>query len=303
MKKTDPLVPPPLYPGDRIAVIAPASPFDRDEFYTGLSVLEKMGFRPVFSDDLFQRTGFLAGSDHHRADMLNTAFADEDVCGVWCVRGGYGALRILPLIDYTKIKSRPKVFIGCSDITAIHEAIHMECGMVTFHGPMIASLRHAAAPTIDALAGLFHGRDAYTAKPGNAVRLRPGYATGPVSGGNLTTLCHLVGTPWHPRFSGCLLFLEDRGEAPYRIDRMLTQMKMAGCFDGLAGIMLGSFEKCGSEDEVHRIVSDVFSDMDIPVLGGFAAGHAEPNIILPMGAAAHLDADAGTLVYPRLFQA
>lgn len=297
MKKIEPLVPPPLYSGDRIAVIAPASPFDSDEFYSGLSVVEKLGFRPVFNDDLFQSEGFLAGSDQHRAAMLNAAFADDDIRGIWCVRGGYGTLRILPLIDYPGIRSRPKVFIGCSDITAILYAMHVECGMVAFHGPMIASLRHATAPTLDALAELFQWRNTYAATPGIAVRIRAGCASGTVSGGNLTTLCHLVGTPWHPRFFDCLLFLEDRGEAPYRIDRMLCQMKMAGCFDGLAGIMLGSFEKCGSKDEIHRIVAEVFSDMDIPVLGGFSAGHSEPNIILPMGITARLDADAGTLIY------
>ncbi len=299
MKKIKPLVPPPLYPGDRIAVIAPASPFDSDEFYSGLSVMEKLGFRPVFNDDLFQSEGFLAGSDQHRAAMLNAAFADDDIRGIWCVRGGYGALRILPLIDYTGIRSRPKVFIGCSDITAILHALHATCGMVTFHGPMIASLRHATAPTIDALAELFQWRNTYAATPETAVRIRAGCASGTVSGGNLAILCHLVGTPWHPQFSGRLLFLEDRGEAPYRIDRMLRQMKMAGCFDGLAGIILGSFEKCGSKDEIHRIMAEAFSDMDIPVLGGFSAGHSEPNIVLPMGITARLDADAGTLVYPQ----
>jgi len=300
VKKIEPLVPPPLLPGNRISIIAPASPFDRDEFHRGLFVIKQLGFRPVFNDGLYESVGYLAGSDRHRAAMFNAAFTDDETSGVWCVRGGYGALRILPLIDYEGIRSRPKVLIGCSDITAIMHALNANCGLITFHGPMIASLGRATAPTLDALAGVFKWRHTYVVIPETAVRIRSGSATGKVAGGNLTTLCHLLGTPWHPQFSGRLLFLEDRGEAPYRIDRMLTQMKMAGCFDGLAGLMLGSFEKCGQYDEIHRIVADVFSDMDIPVLAGFAAGHTEPNIILPMGIDARLDADAGTLTYLEL---
>jgi muramoyltetrapeptide carboxypeptidase len=301
MKKINPpLVPPPLLPGDRVSVIAPASPFDRDEFQDGVSVVEQLGFRPVFSDGLFERTGYLAGPDQHRAAMFNAAFADDDTAGVWCVRGGYGALRILPLIDYPTISTCPKVLIGCSDITAIMHALRVNCGMVTFHGPMIGGLGRAAAPTIAALTEMFQWRGNWTVAPEFPVRIRAGNAAGPLAGGNLTTLCHLIGTPWHPDFSDCLLFLEDRGEALYRIDRMLTQMKLAGCFNGLAGLMLGSFEKCGPETEIHRMFAEVFSDMDIPVLAGLAAGHGEPNIILPIGITAHLDADAGTLIYPRL---
>jgi muramoyltetrapeptide carboxypeptidase len=297
VKKIEPLVPQPLLPGDRVSIIAPASPFDRDKFQSGLSVIEKMGFRPVFNDDLFQSDGYLAGSDQHRADMFNAAFTDDETTGVWCVRGGYGALRILPLIDYEKIKSCPKVLIGCSDISAIMHALHANCNMITFHGPMIGSLGHASVSTLDALTDMFQWRDGYAVEPESAIAIRSGSAFGPVVGGNLTTLCHLLGTPWHPRFSGSLLFLEDRGEAPYRIDRMLCQMKMAGCFEGLTGLMLGSFEECGPYDRICGIVTDVFSDMDIPMLAGFPAGHSEPNIILPLGVEARLDAHAGTLTY------
>lgn len=297
MKKIDPIFPPPLLPGDRISIVAPASPFDRNKFNNGLSVIEELGFLPVFNDDLFQSDGYLAGSDNHRAGMFNAAFMDQETAGVWCVRGGYGSLRLLPLIDYAMIRSHPKVLIGCSDITAILNALHSNCGLNTFHGPMIASLGQTSAFTLNALKEMFKWHDGYAVAPENPVLMRSGNAAGPVAGGNLTTLCHLLGTPWQPRFPGRLLFLEDRGEAPYRIDRMLCQMKIAGCFRGLAGLMLGSFEKCGPYDEILGIVADVFFDMDIPVLAGFSVGHAEPNIILPIGVEAYLDANAGTLTY------
>jgi muramoyltetrapeptide carboxypeptidase len=296
VNKAASLLPPPLRPGDGISVIAPASPFDPDKLHIGLSMIEQMGFRPVFNDDLFQSAGYLAGSDQRRAAAFNEAFSHEQTSAVWCVRGGYGALRILPFIDYQGIRSRPKILIGCSDITAILHAIGLRCGMATFHGPMLASLFHALPSTMDALTRLFQWQANYTAVLETPVPIHPGSATGKLSGGNLTTLCHLIGTPWHPQFSGCLLFLEDRGEAPYRIDRMLTQMKLAGCFEGLAGLVLGSFEKCGTEPEIYRIVTGIFSDIDIPILAGFPAGHGEPNIILPMGITARLNADAGSLI-------
>ncbi len=296
MNQTASLLPPPLRPGDGISVIAPASPFDRNKFHAGLSVIERLGFRPVFNDDLFQSTGYLAGSDQHRAAAFNAAFSHDQTTAVWCVRGGYGALRILPFIDYQGIQSRPKVLIGSSDITAILHAIGLRCGMAAFHGPMIASLCHASPPTMDAFARLFQWQPNYTVVPETPVIVHKGSATGKLCGGNLATLCHLIGTPWHPQFSGCLLFLEDRGETPYRIDRMLTQMKLAGCFNGLSGLLLGSFEKCGPESEIHRIFNAMFSDIDIPILAGFPAGHGEPNMVLPMGIMARLDADAGALI-------
>lgn len=291
------LLPPGLSPGDAIGVIAPSSPFDREKFDRGIALIRGMGYRPVYPDTIFAARGYLAGPDPLRAEMLNACFADPGIRAVWCARGGYGAFRILPRIDYDRIRSNPKIFIGCSDITAILNTIYLRTGMVTFHGPMIASLETAASRT-------FHGIEQAVSipapvllKPDEIQAIRSGSASGPVMGGNLATLNHLVGTPFEPDYSGCILLLEDIGEAPYRIDRMLTQMKMAGCFDRIAGVVAGSFIGCGDIGTVHQIIKTVFADLKIPVLAGFNFGHADPNMTIPIGLNARLDADAGMLLF------
>lgn len=292
------IVPCALSPGDKIGIVAPGSPFDRMKFAKGISVLKGMGFQIVFSKELYQTSGYLAGSDTHRANLLNAAFADKQIKAIWCARGGYGALRILKYIDYANISAHPKIFIGCSDASAILNYVYFRCGLVSFHGPMIESLSSADETTIKGLHDIFSNQTLIVT-PQKSIIIHSGKATGIVLGGNLTTICHLIGTPFQPSFSGHILLLEDTGEAPYRIDRMLSQMNLAHCFDGISGIMLGSFEKCGDIDQIYNIFHDIFCHADIPILAGFNIGHGYPNITIPFGIKARLDTDAGTLLYQQ----
>lgn len=288
-----------LSPGDTIGIVAPAGPFDNETFERGIRVLIDMGFEVAVPPGLLKADGYLAGPDSHRAEFVNQLFADPSVDAIICARGGYGSLRILPLLDYATIANNPKIFIGFSDITALLTVLFVRCGLVTFHGPVVTSLADASAETGRSLFQAVSSDILLEYSLVNGKTVRSGCAAGVVGGGNLTTLCHLVGTPFAPDFNGKILFLEDRAEAPYRIDRMLAHMKLAGCFEGLAGIVLGSFEACGPMEDVIRIVADAFADKPFPILAGFDAGHGQNNFTLPFGIPAVLDADGHCLSYQR----
>jgi len=281
--------------GRTIGIVAPASPFETGKFETGLDVLKAMGFQIFVPGAVKDRTGYLAGSDHRRAALINELFADPDISAIWCARGGYGSMRILPFIDYELICSNPKPFVGASDVTALLTTLYSCCHIPVFHGPMIVSFADADERTRLSARQAFAAAERITIKAEPAQVLRPGSATGKVIGGNLTTLSHLMGTPFEPDFSGHLLFIEDIGEAPYRIDRMMTQMKMAGKLSHITGLLLGRFCDCGPMDEIHAIIKAVFQDLLIPILSGFPAGHGYPNLMLPMGVDAALDTDQGLL--------
>ena len=291
------LVPPRVRPGDRLGIVAPASPFDVETFSKGLNVLEQMGFRTVVSEEAFQSEGYLAGFDQVRVATVNRMFADPSIDGIICAKGGFGSMRILPLLDWEQIRSNPKVFIGFSDITALLSALGSMCNMVVFHGPVVTSLAKAPLQTRQAMLDAIATAKTVRIQSSNGVTLKSGRVSGTLRGGNLTTLCHLVGTPFQPSFRESILFLEDRGEAPYRIDRMLFQLKLCGCFEGLAGVVLGSFDDCGPLDEIYRIVTAVFDDLSIPILSGIDAGHGTQNLTLPMGIEASLDADDRLLAF------
>ena len=292
-----PLIPARLMPGDTVGIVAPAGPFDPEKFMKGKAVLESMGFQTFFDESIFHKYGFLAGTDIQRADQVNRLFADPDVQAVVCARGGYGSMRILPFLDFETIQENPKIFIGYSDISALLSVLHDRCGLVTFHGPVVTTLANASQETIAAMRTVLTSNTILELKPEKGIVIKPGAALGTVAGGNLTTLCHLVGTPYTPSFNGKILLLEDLGEAPYRIDRMLTQMELAGCFEGLKGLVLGSFEECGQPDEIFRIVQEIFRDVDIPILSGFEIGHRGINITIPIGLGATLDADRQVLAF------
>lgn len=293
------LVPDRLLPGDTIGIVAPASPFDRKEFDRGVAVLKAMGFRIIVPDDIYIKKGYLAGPDIHRANLINTFFADRKIKAIICARGGFGSMRVLSLLDFESIKKNPKIFIGFSDISAILSVLYTKCGFVVFHGPMVTSLGDASKKTREALLAAVSSDAMLAIRPKTGITIRHGMASGPIAGGSLTTLCHLVGTPFEPMFKGHILFLEDKGEACYRIDRMLTQMKLAGCFDGLAGLVLGSFKDCGSVSEIIGIVDNLFKEDNIPVLAGFEVGHGKSNITIPIGLNATLDTDTQLLSFHK----
>jgi muramoyltetrapeptide carboxypeptidase len=283
--------------GDRIGIVAPAGPFDQETFDRGISILKKMGFEIVVPPQLLEAKGYLAGSDQRRAQFVNHLFADKSVDAIMCARGGYGSIRILPLLDYDTIAQNPKVFIGFSDITVLLNVLINRCGLVTFHGPVVTSLADSSAETRDALLQAVSSDARLEVVLPGAMAVKAGSGTGAVCGGNLTTLCHLVGTPYAPGFTNKILFLEDRGEAPYRIDRMLVHMKLAGCFENLAGIVLGSFKDCGPMESIINLVSEIFTPYSFPIHAGLDAGHGNNNVAIPLGIEATLDADRHMLSY------
>ena len=286
-----------LVSGDTLGIIAPSSPFDKQKFRDGLVVIEEMGFSVFFPENIFEQKGYLAGSDVHRADIINSMFADPEIKGIICARGGYGALRILPLIDFNIIASNPKILIGCSDITVLLNTLYSKCKLVSLHGPMVQSLASASDQTKQSLQEMLLKDEPLSLRCKKSVVIHPGLASGIMAGGNLTTLCHLIGTPFEPDFSGQILLLEDIGEAPYRIDRMLMQMKMAGCFDRICGIILGTFKGCGEPDLIYQIFADIFSKDNFPILAGFDVGHDDPNLTIPIGINASLDTAGGMITF------
>ena len=289
--------PPSLKPGDTIGIVAPAGPFDPDKFMKGKAVLESMGFQTIFDDSIFQKNGFLAGTDFQRADQVNHLFADPSVQAIICARGGYGSMRILSLLDFETIQKNPKIFLGFSDISALLSVLYDQCGLVTFHGPLVTTLAKATEKTIMAMKTALVSDASLELIPEDGTVIKPGVCSGLMAGGNLTTLCHLVGTPFAPNFKEKILLLEDVGEMPYRIDRMLTQMKLAGCFNDMAGLILGTFKKCGHLNDVVDIVDNIFKDTDIPILAGFDMGHGTHNLTVPMGMRATLDTDKNQLLF------
>jgi muramoyltetrapeptide carboxypeptidase len=289
--------PPRLKIGDTIGIAAPAGPFATDLFEQGMAILKDMGFKLHIPEAVFQREGFLAGSDEARAEVINTLFADPAIGGVLCARGGYGSTRVLPHLDWKAIRRHPKVFVGFSDITVLHCLFLARAGLVTFHGPMGTTLATATEASLAALQQALMTDTPVDLMPSGAAVLNHGEASGNVMGGNLTLLCHLAGTPYQPSFDGCLLFVEDITEAPYRIDRMLVQMTLAGCFEGVTGLILGQFTDCGNTEEIHDVFMRTFGPLGIPIVAGFPIGHGEENATLPIGMEARLTTRPPRLTY------
>jgi muramoyltetrapeptide carboxypeptidase len=296
-KATDATKPRGLKPGDTIGIVAPAGPFDPKQLDQGVAVLKSMGYAVKIPEDLGLADGFLAGPDTHRASLINSFFADSQVNGIVCARGGYGSMRILELLDYALIRKHAKVFVGFSDITALHAAIYNRCSLVTFHGPVVTYLGRADAETIQFFSNAVAASAAIRIVPKDAVIIRAGHVSGRVCGGNLATLCHLLGTRFAPDFKDCILLLEETNEAPYRVDRMLFQMQLAGCFEDVRGIALGSFHNCGDMDEIYGVVQRMFRDYNFPVMAGFDIGHGSTNLTLPLGLPATLDTAECSLTY------
>lgn len=283
--------PPRLKPGDTLGIAAPAGPFDIEIFERGMQVLKVMGFGLKVPEGIYKRNGFLAGADRERAAIINQLFADPEVRGIVCARGGYGSTRLVPFVDWNLIRANPKVFLGFSDITVLHHLIRARCGLVTFHGPMGTTFGQASEDSLSAFreALTLPGPVVISADPAGVIRA--GEGGGPVAGGNLAMICSLLGTPLQPDFTGRILFLEEVNEAPYRIDRMLRQMRLAGCFKGVNGICFGDFVDCGNHEAIRGILTALFEGCDYPVLTGFPIGHGRINHTLPMGLDARLTTD------------
>jgi muramoyltetrapeptide carboxypeptidase len=292
-------LPPPLGAGARVALIAPAGPLrGAEELDTAMAQARSLGWEPVPGAHALGRTGYLAGDDALRLRDLNTALADDAIDGIWCLRGGYGAMRLLRGVDYAAATRYPKALIGYSDITALHAAIGRECGVVTFHGP---TARSALTPmSRDSLVRAVVQQGDPCGVADAARVLRGGRARGRLVGGNLALLASLVGTPWAPDYTGALLVIEDVGEANYRIDRMLRQLELSGALGRVAAIVFGHFtEGTDPSDESARRLDEVLGEAadfaGVPAIAGAPVGHIADQWTIPLGAMAELDADARTL--------
>ena len=219
--------PPKLRPGDLIGVISPAGPLHKKELRSGLKAIESAGFKVRLGPHVYQHRGYLAGEDLARLSDLHDMFRDPEIQAIFCARGGYGSLRLLDKIDYDLIKENPKILVGYSDITALLMAIYKETGLITFHGPMVRELNQRGEDNWRHLLNLISLNQPLKVSLKQGSALRTGKATGPLLGGNLSMICHLVGTPFLPSLDDCILFLEEKGEPLYRLDRMMTHLKLS----------------------------------------------------------------------------
>jgi muramoyltetrapeptide carboxypeptidase len=301
LKRTPLAIPPALRPGAAISIVAPASSPKRERFEAAMANLAAMGYRPKTYRDFCTPDGFLAGTDEERIAELEAAFRDPETSMVLAVRGGYGCGRIVDRIDFGLLTARPKIVCGYSDLTALHAAIQKRCGLVSFHGPnLVAGLgagKEENAPETAASFAMFSGQNGCELTAPFQCRLQTlhsGVATGHLIGGNLAVFVSLLGTPDEPDFDGAILVLEDTGEAPYRVDRLLTQLRTSGRLGKIAGAVLGYFSDYDKDDRptADEVLAEFFGPLGVPVVSGAPFGHEHPNLPLPMGAGVRLDADA-----------
>ncbi|MFD4571033.1 LD-carboxypeptidase [Streptomyces sp. NPDC058417] len=293
--------PPRLTPGARVAVVAPSGPVAEDRLQAGLDLLRGWDLDPVAAPHVLDRDpvlGHLAGTDADRAADLQAAWCDPAVDAVICARGGYGAQRVVDLLDWTAMRAAgPKVFLGFSDSTALHEAFAVRLGLVTLYGPVAAGIDFVKnARAQDHLRATLFTPETVRTLTSTGTALAPGRARGVTLGGCLTLLATGLGTPHsRPGARGGLLMLEDVGERPYRIDRTLTHLLRARWLDGVAGIALGSWAQCGPYEELRPVLADRLGGLGVPVVEELGFGHCDGALTVPFGIGAVLDAGAGTL--------
>ncbi|MBF0225952.1 MAG: LD-carboxypeptidase [Desulfobacterales bacterium] len=294
-----PLFPKRLCKGETIGIAAPAGAFNIEKFNQGIEILKNQGFNVVTPEGIFNQKSYFAGSDTERAKILNRLFADKSIKAIIAARGGFGSMKILNLINFNSIRKNKKIFIGFSDISAILGHIWKQSRLVCFHGPVVTNLNSIDALSIQSLIYAISSDNTIEIKTSLNHVIKKGTSEGIILGGNLSTICHLVGTPFQINFRNSIMFIEDINEPPYKIDRMLTQMNLAGCFNGIKGIMLGSFENCGDLNEIYKILDEQFMKKKIPILGGFDIGHSTRNLTIPLGIKAIIDTNNNSLIYKK----
>jgi muramoyltetrapeptide carboxypeptidase len=292
--------PPRLEPGARVALVAPSGPLRGEaELARAIANVRSFAWEPVVADHALARTGYFAGADDERLIDLQRALDDDSIDAIWCLRGGYGSMRLLDRLDFAALVRRPKALLGFSDITALHCAAQCVAGVISYHGPTARaeltefSRRSLTAALIDGSEPCGHAR--------GALRVRGGSARGRLAGGNLALLAALAGTPYAPELSGAILVLEDVNEAVYRIDRMLQQLRLSGMLRGVRGLAFGAFTEAPEDagDGARRLDDVILETADllrVPCVSGIPVGHIDDQWTLPLGVQAELDADARSLI-------
>ena len=304
-----PVAPQPLKKGDTLAIIAPAGQLsDKNRFLSGVKVLEGLGFRVVYPKDLWPGQEYLADIDDNRGFEFNRLFADPAIDALISLRGGYGCLRMVDRIDCNLVATHPKMLVGFSDITVLQNYLYQQTGLISLHGPVVTSLADISPPALErfalALAGQWH-------KPiiaDTIVVLRDGPGiVAPLIGGNLASLTSLLGTPYDFSWDKKIAFLEDINEPAYKVDRMLTQLHLAGKFDHLAGLIVGDFSGCYPGDSVEQVrylesvwnrVLELCGDSQFPVWCNFPSGHCQHTLTLPLGANTLMHSETSCLTFP-----
>ena len=307
-----PVKPPALREGDTVALLTPATGIaDPGQLSAAAAAIRSLGLQPRLGAHVGKQLGYLGGSIDERLDDLHAAFRDPDIRGIFCIRGGYGCAQLLDRIDYSLIRSHPKIFVGYSDITALHLAIHRQTGLVTFHGPVLifkGGTAHFTEYTVR-----WYRRALFDKAPLGRLEnppshpisaVRAGVAQGQLVGGNLTLIASLMGTPYEIDTRGALLFAEEIDEQPYRIDRMLTQLRLAGKLAGASGVVFGECVSCDSGScppeftpslSAAEVIGEIVGKLAAPSIAGLAIGHTEDQLTLPVGVHAALDAAKGEL--------
>ncbi|WP_435352756.1 S66 peptidase family protein [Emticicia sp. SJ17W-69] len=300
-----------LKSGNTIGLVCPAySAFIKEEVQITVESLQAMGFKVVLGKHIFDRYGYLAGKDEDRAADINEMFADKKIDAIMAMHGGWGCARILPLLDYKLIKKNPKIFIGYSDITALLLGIYSQTGLVTFHGPVGSSTWNSFSvdyfknTLIDGNATVMSNpvrkSDSLVQVDDRIYTITAGKASGKLIGGNLTVLSHILGSKYVPDFKGAILFIEDVQEDTYRIDRMITQLKLAGILNQISGFIFGKCTDCPPSKSYGSLtLEDIFEDhikpLKIPAFSGAMIGHIKDKFTVPIGIVADIDATAGTI--------
>lgn len=303
--------PPRLKSGDKLALIAPGSYISENELQDSIKNLKELGFEVTYSEKILLQSGYFAGTDEDRAKDLLEKFSDTSIKGIVCARGGYGCARILPMLDYGVIRVNPKVLIGYSDITALLYGFYQKAGLISFHGPVGTSTFNDYS--VDNFKKVLINPERETtfsnSKSGDdenvygVTTIVKGRGKGRLAGGNLSIMVSLVGTEFDVDYSNKIIFIEEVGEEPYRVDRMLTQLIQAGKFENAAGVMMGIFRKCEVKEEsaltsksytLMEVLQDRLGNLKIPVVYGMSFGHVKDKFTIPFGALAELDAEKQT---------
>ena len=311
-KDEPPIIKPPrLKAGDKLAIVAPGSYISEEELQDSIKNLNQLGFETTYSKKVLLQSGYFAGTDKDRADDLMEKFSDKSVKGIVCARGGYGCSRILPMLDYEVIRANPKVLIGYSDITALLYGIYKKSGLITFHGPVGTSTFNDYS--VNNFNKVLINPERTSLFPNSTsgddeniygvTSIVKGKGKGRLVGGNLSIMVSLIGTEFDVDYSKKIIFIEEIGEEPYRVDRMLTQMIQAGKFENAAGVMMGIFRKCEVKKEsdltaksftLMEVLQDRLGSLKIPVVYGMSFGHVKDKFTIPFGALAELDAGKQT---------